>query len=225
MRFQKWLLSLLVFLPVAGFAQFAFDTDAYERQRQEIEHEQRTQDSIRRAKLEELQIKANDIRYRVKWVNWLTYRQSIGVIESSNNISYYGYFQTKQTWTIPISLRLSSSTRYNENALKSGYDPDSWKKYILDLGMSGFRNIWDDYYLMVGVQLPFGWERYRYDTETIQDKKHTHLLLGTGLEERAFYMSRNKTGLVLGLGFYQRLMTSKLYNIDAGMTFEVGVKF
>lgn len=225
MRYQKWLLSLLVCLPVAGFAQFSFDTDAYERQRQEIEQEQRAQDSIKRVKLEELQIRANDIRYRVKWVNWLTYRQSIGVVESSHNISYYGYFQTKQTWTIPISLRLSSSTRYNENALKSGYDPDSWKKYILDLGMSGFRNLRDDYYLMVGVQLPFGWERYRYDTETSQDRKHTHLLLGTGLEERAFYMSPNKTGLVLGLGFYQRLMTSKLYNVDAGMTFEVGVKF
>jgi len=225
MRHLRWLFLLLAILPVAGFAQFSFDTEALERQRQEIEQAQRIQDSTRRAQLEELQIRANDIRFRIKWVNWLTYRQSVGYIESSHNFSYYGYFQSKKTWTIPISLRLSSSTRYNENALRAGYNPDSWKKYVLDLGMSGFRNLRDDYYLSMGVQLPFGWERYRYDYETAVDKKHTHLLLGVGLEERVFYMTPNKSGLILGIGMYQRLMSSNLYRVDAGMTFEVGVKF
>ncbi len=216
---------MMLLLPVLGKAQFSLDTEAYERQKREIEQEQRVQDSIKRLQIEELQIRANDIRYRIKWVNWLTYRQSVGFIESSHNISYYGYFQTKQKWTLPISLRLSSSTRYNENALRDGYNPDSWKKYLLDLGMSGFRNLKDDFYLAMGVQLPMGWERYRYDHETTQDRKHTHLLLGVGVEERVFYMSPNKTGLILGIGFYQRLMSSKLYTVDAGMTVEVGLKF
>jgi len=225
MRYLKLLFLLLAIFPVASFAQFSFDTEAYERQRREIEQEKRIQDSTRRAQLEELQIRANDVRFRIKWVNWLTYRQSIGFVESTHNISYYGYFQSRKKWTIPISLRLSNSTRYNEKALRDGYNSDSWKKYVLDLGMSGFRNIRDDYYLSMGVQLPFGWERYRYDHETTVDKKHTHLLLGVGLEERVFYMSPNKTGLILGIGLYQRLMTSNLYRMDAGMTFEVGVKF
>lgn len=216
---------MVLLLPVAGKAQFTLDSEAYERQKREQEQQQRAQDSIRRLQIEELQIRANDIRYRVKWVNWVTYRQSVGYIESSHNISYYGYFQTKQTWTLPISLRLSSSTRYNESALKGGYDPDSWKKYLLDLGMSGFRNIKDDFYLSLGLQLPLGWERFRYDTESVQDKKHTHLMLGVGLEERIFYLSPRHTGLILGIGSYQRLMSSRLYTFDIGLTFEVGIKF
>lgn len=225
MRYVKLLFILLALLPAVVWAQFSLDTEAYDRQKREIELEKRAQDSTRRAQLEELQIRANDVRFRIKWVNWLTYRQSVGFVESSHNFSYYGYFQSKRKWTIPISLRLSSSTRYNENVLRDGYNPDSWKKYVLDLGMSGFRNLKDDYYLSMGVQLPFGWERYRYDHETTADRKHTHLLLGVGVEERVFYMSPNKVGLILGIGFYQRLMSSKLYNVDAGLTFEVGLKF
>ncbi len=225
MRRLTLLFLLMMLLPVMGRAQFSLDTEAYERQRREIEREQRVQDSLRRVQLEELQIRANDVRFRIKWVNWLTYRQSVGFIESSHNFSYYGYFQTRKKWTIPISLRLSSSTHYNAGALDPDYDPDSWRKYVLDLGMSGFKNLKDDFYLSMGVQLPIGWERYRYDHETSDDRKHTHLLVGAGLEERVFYMSPNKVGLILGLGFYQRLMTSRLYNLDAGMTFEVGIKF
>lgn len=168
---------------------------------------------------------ANDIRFRIKWVNWVTYRQSVGFVESSHNLSYYGYLQGRQKWITPLSLRLSSSTRLNEGALRDGYNADSWKKYILDLGLSGFRNLKDDFYLSLGLQLPIGWERYRYDYETTADRKHTHMLVGLGFEERVFYMTPNKSGLILGVGCYQRLMSSKLYRFDVGLTFEVGIKF
>jgi len=218
-------LLISLFFVTTAFAQFTLDTEAYEKQKQEALEKQRVQDSIRQVKLEELRIRQNDIRFRIKWINWVTYRQSIGFVESSHNLSYYGYFLTKQKWTMPISLRLSSSTRYNLNALDPAYDPYTWKKYLLDLGMSGFINLKNDFYLSMGGQLPVGWERYHLASETSADKKHTHLLAGLGIEERVFYMSPDKVGLILGLGFYQRMMTSKLYHFDAGMTFEVGVKF
>jgi hypothetical protein len=224
---MKQLVSLIVFLvsTIGVFAQFTIEMDDYNKKQAEAIELQRVNDSLKRAQLEESIIRANDIRYRIKWVNWFTLRQTIGFIESTQNISYYGYIQTKNTWTIPVSLRLSSSKKYNSGALIEGYNPDSWKKYLVDLGMSGFRNLKDDFHLMMGVQLPIGWERYRYDAETTADKKHTNFLIGAGLEERLFYMTPNKAGLVMGIGFYQRVMSSKLYNFDAGMTFEVGYKF
>lgn len=216
---------MLVAGVLPALAQFTLDTEAYDRQKKEAERQKAYQDSIRKVQLEEARIRANDVRYRIKWVNWVTYRQSVGFVESSHNLSYYGYLQARQKWITPLSLRLSSSTRLNEGALRDGYDADSWKKYVLDLGLSGFRNLKDDFYLSMGLQLPIGWERYRYDTETTADRKHTHMLVGLGFEERVFYMTPNKTGLILGVGCYQRLMSSKLYRFDVGLTFEVGIKF
>src|SRR5574344_1563675 len=184
------LISLLLVAGVLpALAQFTFDTEAYDRQKREAERQKAYQDSVRKVQIEEAIIMANDIRFRIKWVNWVTYRQSVGFVESSHNLSYYGYLQGRQKWITPLRLRLSSSTRLNEGALRDGYNADSWKKYILDLGLSGFRNLKDDFYLSLGLQLPIGWERYRYDYETTADRKHTHMLVGLGFEERVFYMT------------------------------------
>jgi hypothetical protein len=224
---MKRVVFLLVLLVVTAnsYAQFKLETGAYDRQKREALETKRVQDSLRRVEFENQLIKENDIRYRLKWVNWVKFSQSIGFIESNSILSYSGYLATKQTWTLPITLKLSSARRYNEAALMTGYQADGWKKYLLDLGMSGFRNLKNDFYLSLGGQLPLGWERYRLTGETSADRKHTHLIAGIGAEERVFYMSPNKVGLVLGVGFYQGLMTSRLYHFDMGLTFEVGVKF
>ncbi|MDP4277846.1 MAG: hypothetical protein Q8914_09465 [Bacteroidota bacterium] len=215
-------LSLFLVLAASSFAQFKIDTETYEKRKQEALETQRVQDSLRRVQLEDQRIKANDIRFRLKWVNWLTFNQSIGFVESRSNLTYSGYFQTKNTWTIPINVRFSSSKSYNEAALDDHYDANTWKKYVMDLGLSGFRNLKDDFYLSLGMQLPVGWERYSYADES---KRHTHLLAGVGTEERIFYMSPNKVGLILGVGLYQQLMSSRLYTVDMGLNFDVGIKF
>lgn len=214
-------LSLLLAFNIQ--AQFSLDTKAYDVQKREAEAAQRRQDSLLQVQREDARIKANDIRFRLKWGNMLTYRQSIGMMESSYNLSYYGYFVSRKTWTFPLSLRLSSSRNYDDARLKSGYT--DWSQHLTYLGLSGFRNLKDDFYLSLGGHLPLGWERYRLDNDPIDRKRRLHLMTGINAEERIFYMSPNKTGLILGVGMYQRLMTSKLYWYDIGITFEVGLKF
>jgi len=207
-------------------AQFKLDTEAYEKQKKEAEkarESRRIQDSLRVVQIEEQRIMANDVRFRIRWNSMLTFRQNIGFIENGYNISYYGYFSSRKTWVYPISLRLSSSRNYNESALKDGYK--DWSQYLTYLGMTGFRRIGGDFYFSLGGHVPLGWERYRYDYESSSDRRHTHLMTGLNAEERIFYMSPNKVGLVLGAGFYERVMTSKLYTFDLGLTLEVGIKF
>lgn len=206
---------------LTGFAQFTINgADDYLRQKAEAVEKQRIQDSIRQVQLEEQQLMSTDIRYRIKWVNMITYRQSIGLIENTYNLSYYGYMVTKDAWTFPISLRLTGAENYNEKTMNPGFS--SWSQHVTDFGMSGFRKIKGNEYVSLGLHLPLGYEKYRL---TGSSDKHLRLLIGTSVEERLMYISPNKTGLVMSVGFYELVMSSKRYTFDAGFSLEVGVKF
>jgi hypothetical protein len=212
---------LLLLCSLTGFAQFSINgADDYLRQKAEAAEKQRIQDSLRRVQLEEAQLMATDIRYRIKWVNMITYRQSIGYIENTYNLSYYGYMVTKDEWTFPISLRLTGAENYNEKTMNPGFA--SWSQHVTDLGMSGFRKIKGNEYISLGLHLPIGYEKYRLTGST---DKHLRFLVGASLEERLMYISPNKSGLVMSAGFYQLAITSKRYTFDAGFSLEVGVKF
>jgi|GEM_PF-1196661 hypothetical protein len=227
------LLTFLLLTTVSGFAQFSLDNnaaDVYLKKKAEQAEARRIQDSIRQAQLEEQQLMATDIRYRLKWGNMLTYRQTIGFVENGYNLSYYGYLKTKDVWTYPISLRLSGSKGYNASNMKSGYK--DWSQTLSYWGLSGFRNLKDNWYLSIGGHVPLGWERYRYDgldgkheEEFSPEKRHFHMLVGLNAEERLMYMSPNSVGLVMGIGFYQRIMNSRVYTVDAGFSLEIGMKF
>lgn len=206
------------------FAQFTLGgADDYLIKQAENSERIRIQDSIRLAEAQDQQMMANDIRFRMKWINMLTYRQSIGIIQNTYNLSYYGYLTSKASWTYLISLRLTGSEEYNMQNMRTGYK--DWSKWTTEFGLSGFKKIRGEQYFALGVHLPLGWERYRLDTEPFSVKKHWHGLIGLRTEERLMYISDRKTGLVLSVGFYQLLLNSKMYTLDAGFSLEVGVKF
>lgn len=212
---------LLMLCSLTGFAQFTLNgADDYLKQKAEVAEKQRIQDSLRQVQLEEQQLMSTDIRYRIKWVNMVTYRQSIGLIENAYNLSYYGYMVSKDAWTFPISLRLTGAESYNEKAMKSGYS--SWSQHLTDFGMSGFRKIKGNQYISLGLHVPLGYEKFRLTGST---DKHLRLLIGVSTEERLMYISPNKSGLVMSVGFYQLMMSSKRYTFDAGFSLEIGVKF
>ena len=218
-------LFILLCNACAVFAQFSLDTleaNKYLKLKEEQERQARMQDSIRKAQLEEKQLMASDIRYKLHWGNMLTVKQSAGFMENSYNLSYYGYFITKDVWTLPISIKISSSKSYNASYMNSGYK--DWSQSLTYLGISAFRKLKDNFYLSLAGYVPLGWEHYRL-TDDLTDKRHLHLLAGIDTEERILYISPDKVGLVLGLGFYQRLISSKVYTLDSGFSLEVGVKF
>lgn len=217
------LLILLLFQVGTGFAQFTLNADQYLKQKAEQAEAKRVQDSILQVQLEEQRLMAADIRYKLHWGNMLTYRQSVGFLESSYNLSYYGYFITKEVWSYPINIRISSSKSYNEASMRPGYT--DWSEHLTYLGMSGFRKIKNNFYLSLGGHVPLGWELYRETGDNPADKRRFHVLVGLNAEERIMYMSPDKVGLVIGFGFYQKLMNSRIYTLDAGFSLEVGVKF
>jgi hypothetical protein len=223
---MKKILAVILLLTsvMPCFAQFTLSGgDDYLKQKAEEAEKKRVQDSIRQVELEEQQLMASDIRFRIKWINMVTYRQSIGYIENSYNLSYYGYLTSKDKWTFPISLRLTGAEQYNEKNMRTGYK--DWSQRVTEFGMSGFRRIKGDEYFALGVHVPVGREKFRYADETAATWKHRHWLIGLAAEERLMYISSNKTGLVMSVGFYQMLMNSKRYTFDAGFSLEVGIKF
>jgi len=224
---RKFFLCIaLLLVTVKGFSQFTLDpnsADQYLKQKAEQAEARRVQDSIRLEQLEEQKMMAADIRYQLKWGNMFTYRQTVGFIENGYNLSYYGYFITKEVWTYPINIRLSGSRGYNSINMRQGFT--DWSQNLSYWGLSGFRKIKNDFYLSLGGHIPLGWERYREENDNPADKRRFHLLAGLNAEERVMYMSPNRVGLVLSCGFYQRVMNSKLYTLDAGFSLEVGIKF
>ena len=217
---KKLLAALLLMLcSLSGFAQFTINgADDYLKQKADATEKLRIQDSLRQVQLEEQQLMSTDIRYRIKWVNMITYRQSIGYIENTYNLSYYGYMVTKDEWTFPISVRLTGGQNYNDKNMTR----EGWSQHVTDFGMSGFRKVKGNEYVSLGLHLPVGYEQYRL---TGSNNKHTRLLIGASAEERLMYISPNKSGLVMSVGFYQLMISSKRYTYDAGFSFEVGVKF
>lgn len=221
---KYFLILLFSAVSLLSTAQFSLGgVDDYIKKRAEEAEQQRIQDSIRLADLEAQRWKENDVRYRIQWVNMVSYRQTVGLIQNSYNLSYYGYLTSKDEWTYPISLRLIGSESFNEQNLSTGVK--DWSQWVTELGMSGFRKLHKEQYLSLGLHLPLGFERYRTLNETTATKKHWHGLIGLRVEERLMYISDRKTGLMMSAGFYQLLLNSKRYHFDAGFSLEVGIKF
>ena len=50
-------------------------------------------------------------------------------------------------------------------------------------------------------------------------------LIGTSPSQSLYFIPDNKYGIVVGLGLYEKLLTSKVYPFDIGIIASVGVKF
>lgn len=201
-------------------AQFKFETGDYDYKKLKNLENKNKQITEKKEYLEDSTFLVNDFRYKLKWNNILTFKQSVGVMKSYYNISYYGYFDTNKKWFFPIHLKFSGSEYFNQhNMRKNCVD---WEEHKMTLGLSAFTNLYNDVYFSVGVGVPLGWETYR---EEIQAKKKSGLLIGFDLEEKIFYLSPNRSGIFLGGGLYQTVITSRKYNFDIGALIEIGVKF
>lgn len=205
-------------------AQFSLDVKDYGKQQSRIDSVSSVKDSLRKVALSDENDRRflnNDLRYKLRWGNMITLKQSVGIVQSSYNLSYCGYIISDAKWIIPVSVKLSGSNDYNKDKFKKGYK--DWSNFCTTIGLSAFTKIKSsNFYFGLGGGLPLGIEKYRKGNE---EDKHTHVYTGLSVEERILYIDSRSSGLVLGFGIYQDLLTSKLYNFDFGFSFEIGYKF
>lgn len=56
-------------------------------------------------------------------------------------------------------------------------------------------------------------------------RESANLLLGLGPKQALYFIPDSRFGLVIGIGLYQRLLTSEVYKNDFGFRVEAGFKF
>lgn len=154
------------------------------------------------------------------WKNILIYQKTEGINASGFRINY---LQNKKSmwkdWLIPLSFGFSRN-KINRNRIekKGFYDVDI---NIISIGYTGFRPIKNNLYLNLSLNATLGNERL---TEIdLSNKKR--FIFGTSPSQSIYFIPKSKYGFVFGIGVYEIIQTSKVYSLDIGLRFNIGIKF
>ena len=125
----------------------------------------------------------------------------------------------KNGWIIPwvLSVEINNLNPYfiNQTAFQSV------KLNYYSPGFTGFKKVYKSIWVNLGIQFPIG-------TESLTDNLgnvSTNIVFGLAPSQGIYYISNTKVGLVFGIGFYEKIITSISYPNDLGMKLELGIKF
>lgn len=178
-------------------------------------------DAIKPARSNEVIIDSSAyIKPSRKWINLITYSQKYGVHATGWVLQYYGYvLQNDSKWIIPCSIGLEGLNLNSEYFSKYDYRSVNMNYYLV--GISPFRKLNNCFYLNLGLQLIGGTEQLTdYD-----GSQHVNSIFGVAPMQGLYYIPKSDFGLTIGLGIYEKLLTSEVYKNDLGIKLEIGVKF
>jgi len=89
------------------------------------------------------------------------------------------------------------------------------------VGICPFRRLNDYLFLNLGLQLIIGEE----ELTGFGGNQSTNTIFGIAPSQGIYFIPKSKVGITLGIGLYEKLLTSKIYQNDYGIKFEVGIKF
>lgn len=89
-------------------------------------------------------------------------------------------------------------------------------------GLSPLRKLNDYFYANLGFQLLFGSEELIDGTS---GGKSTNTVFGIAPHQGLVFIPKANFGITFGLGIYEKLLTSQVYQNDLGIKLEIGVKF
>ncbi len=154
------------------------------------------------------------------WINLITYSQKYGVHANGWSLQYYGYvLKDNSNWIIPCLIGLENFTINTDYFSKSNYQSASINYWMA--GVSPFRRLNNYLYINLGLQILIGSEQLK----DFSGNETTNTIFGVAPSEGIYFIPKSKFGLTLGLGLYEKLLTSEVYQNDVGFKFEIGIKF
>lgn len=155
-----------------------------------------------------------------KWINLITYSQHFGLHAKGWSAKYYGYnLKNTSNWAIPIVFSIEMFYIYAASLSDFNYNSVSMSYFMF--GISPFYKLNDYIFLNLSGQFLFG-------SETLgsyyEDEK-TNSIFGFLPSQGIYFVPKSKVGITVGLGIYEKFLTSEVYKNDIGLRLEVGIKF
>lgn len=156
---------------------------------------------------------------RIKRTCLLTYCFKQGINATGYAISFYSYSNRERNgWIIPWILGVDIM-KIKANYF-SQFDFQSAKLNYCLPGIIAFKKLNDYLWLNIGLQIPIG-------SETLIDfsgNKTINFLIGLA-PTQGFYFIPKSAGFIFGVGLYEKLLSSEVYQSDIGFKVEIGIRF
>jgi hypothetical protein len=160
------------------------------------------------------------VKHSFKWINMITYSQKYGIHANGWALQYYGYVLKKDSkWIFPCVFGLESFTINTNYFSQFNYQSANISYWMA--GISPFRKLNDYFYINLGLQLLVGSEQLK----DFNNNESDNVIFGIAPSQGIYFIPKSKFGITLGLGLYEKLLTSEVYQNDLGFRFELGIKF
>jgi hypothetical protein len=155
-----------------------------------------------------------------KWNNLITFSMKYGTRANGWSLKYYGYVsKNNQRWFIPcvfeferFAIKQDYFERFNYQSAKISY----WM-----VGISPLRKLNDYFYINLGIQLVIGDEQLK----DFDGQENIRTIFGITPSQGIYFIPKSNFGIICGVGLYEKLLTSEVYQNDIGIKFEIGIKF
>lgn len=163
---------------------------------------------------------SNVSRESIRWNSLLTFNRTFGINANGWGLTYYGYaFDETSDWIIPMVIAIEGFTIDTDYFRQFKYQKASLNYWMP--GISAFKELGGNIYANLTLLIPVG-------NETLTDfygNETDGFLIGLAPAQGIYYIPKSNFGITLGIGMYQRLLTSKVYKSDFGFKAEIGLKF
>ncbi len=155
-----------------------------------------------------------------RWNNLITFSKMFGTRATGWSLQYYGYVsKNNQRWFIPcvfeferFAIKQDYFEQFNYQSARISY----WMA-----GISPFIRLKDYFYINTGIQLVMGDEQLM----DLNNQESNRTIFGITSSQGVYFISKSNFGIICGVGLYEKLLSSEVFQNDIGFKLEIGIKF
>jgi hypothetical protein len=160
------------------------------------------------------------IKQKSRWVNILTFSPKFGIHATGWSVQYIGFNQTNiSKWIIPLIIGVEGFEISSDYFSNFNYQAASMSYFMI--GISPFLKLNDYFFINLGFNILGGDELL----EDFYGDTDSHAFIGASPFQGIYFISKSNFGITVGVGVYEKILSSKIYKSDLGVKFEVGIKF
>ena len=153
-------------------------------------------------------------------ISMFSFSYKTGMYSNGYGLSYYRFPKTDvKGWYFPVSLSLENISVKSGNFSQLNFQTSPLNFFLP--GISACRNISDNFWINIGLQVPMSTEQLA----DVYGKVITHPIIGLAPVQEIFIIPRTPYGIIFGIGIYERITNSFIYQNDIGIRAELGLKF
>ncbi|MCX6181482.1 MAG: hypothetical protein NT150_06115 [Bacteroidetes bacterium] len=143
-----------------------------------------------------------------------------GMYSNGYGFTYYRFPKADvKGWYFPLSLSVENISVKSGNFSQLNFLTSPLNFFMP--GISACRNISDNFWINLGLQIPLSTEQL----SDVYGKTITHPIIGLAPIQELFIIPKSTYGIIFGIGIYERISNSFIYQNDVGIRAELGLKF